>query len=132
MESATAKILVGKTKIAPKTWHHLALVREGRQVVVYLDGNPKPEISARQRRIRTVDSRSLSVGGRGDGLADFEGKIDEVALFDRRSERCRRLPDISGKPTTPSRPRRTREDQPITIRAILTNVQSKCIRTCRR
>ena len=40
----TNKTLAGKTEIVPKTWHHVALVRERGQVTVYLDGNRQPEI----------------------------------------------------------------------------------------
>ncbi len=75
--------LIGNTRIAPKTWHHLALVRKGRQVVVYLDGNPEPEISGEAEADASVRVQSIQVGGRSDGLAEFEGKIDEVAVFDR-------------------------------------------------
>jgi hypothetical protein len=81
--SATTKILTGKTRLAQKSWHHLALVRKGRQVAVYLDGNPEPEISEESEMDESAGVKTISVGGRGDGLAGFEGKIDEVALFDR-------------------------------------------------
>ena len=40
-----SKVLAGKTEITAKTWHHLALVREGKQIAVYLDGKSEPEIS---------------------------------------------------------------------------------------
>ncbi len=75
------KRLAGSTKIAPKTWHHLAFVRRGRQVVVYLDGNPKAEISGEAHASDRL--QVVYVGGRNDVLAGFEGKIDEVVVFDR-------------------------------------------------
>ena len=79
-----SKILAGKTEITPKTWHHLALVRERGHVTVYLDGNLEPEIAGDARRLDAVGSaRAGFIGGRSDGLANFEGKIDEVALYDR-------------------------------------------------
>jgi hypothetical protein len=78
---AKAKILAGKTRIAPETWHHLTLVRKGRQVVVYLDGGPEPEIS--DEADANARPGTISAGGRMNGFADFEGKIDEVAVFDR-------------------------------------------------
>ena len=81
--NATAKIFTGETRIAPKTWHHVAFERKGRHVVVYLDGNPTPEISGEIVADAGNQPRIISVGGRGDGVANFEGKIDEVALFDR-------------------------------------------------
>ena len=78
-----AKVFTGETKIAPKTWHHVALVREGRQVAAYFDGNPRPEISGKDEIDASSRLKTFYVGGRSDDLADFEGKIDEVALFDR-------------------------------------------------
>ena len=81
--SATVKIFNGKTGIAPQTWHHLALVRKESQVVVYLDGNPEPEISDELEADANARPATIYVGGRRDGPANFEGKIDEVAFFDR-------------------------------------------------
>ena len=83
----------GETEIAPKTWHHVALVRIGRRVALYLDGKPEPEISGidglapdKGPRVgRGSPDPALFIGGRGDGSVNtrFEGKTDEVALYDR-------------------------------------------------
>jgi hypothetical protein len=81
--NATARVLTGETNIAPQTWHHLAFERKGSHVVVYLDGNPTPEISGETVAHAGDQPTIISVGGRSDGVANFEGKIDEVALFDR-------------------------------------------------
>jgi hypothetical protein len=77
------KTLVGETKIAPETWHHVALVRNGRQVIVHLDGHPLPEISGEAAADAKSRPVMISIGGRSDHPASFEGKIDEVAVFDR-------------------------------------------------
>ena len=77
------RILSGKTEIAPQTWHHVALVRTAKHVAVYLDGNPSPEIAPAAEVNPVKRPGSLSIGGRSDGLANFEGKIDEIALYDR-------------------------------------------------
>jgi hypothetical protein len=98
-EAASAGIPAGRTEIAPRTWHHLALARERRRVTVYLDGNADPEIAveigvspADPSGVNPADpsganpagpSKALFIAGRFDGLAGFEGKIDEVALYDR-------------------------------------------------
>jgi hypothetical protein len=81
----TGAALAGKTQIAPRTWHHLVLVRQGKRVTVYLDGNPKPEIAGEVQELG-VKGAELFIGGRGDGVANFEGKIDEVAFYDRALE----------------------------------------------
>jgi Concanavalin A-like lectin/glucanases superfamily/Neutral/alkaline non-lysosomal ceramidase, N-terminal len=82
-DDASTKALVGTTEITPKTWHHLALVRDRGQVVIYLDGKTEPEIVGKVTVDPKRKPKSLFVGGIGNGLASFEGKIDEVAIFDR-------------------------------------------------
>jgi hypothetical protein len=73
-----ATTLEGRTPIQVRTWHHLALVRTGKSVGVYLDGNP--EISGEVPPAVGLGG-SISVGGRADGVGNFAGKIDEVALY---------------------------------------------------
>ncbi len=74
--------LTGKTEIAPKTWHHLALVREGSRITTYLDGNTEPEMTGGLAADLTWKP-TWFIGGRSDGTASFEGKISEVAFFAR-------------------------------------------------
>ncbi len=83
----------GDTEIAPQTWHHVALVRSGRRFAFYRDGKPDPELSGIDgftpvngpRVGRGAPDPALFIGGKGDGSANtrFEGKIDEVAFYDR-------------------------------------------------
>ncbi len=73
----------GKTEITARTWHHVALVRNGQRVTVYLDGNPKPEIDLSVEVDLVRGPGWLSIGGRADEGFAFEGKIDEAALYDR-------------------------------------------------
>jgi hypothetical protein len=70
----------GASAIAPKTWNHLALVRRGSAVEVYLNGSPAPEITA---ELTPPASAEVFIGGRHDGHANFEGKVDEVAIYGR-------------------------------------------------
>jgi hypothetical protein len=62
----------GKTEIAPKTWHHVVLSGDR----VYLDGALEIESKAET-------AGPLFLGGRADGTANFEGRIDEAAVYDR-------------------------------------------------
>lgn len=79
-----APIVGGKSEIPIKTWNQFVLVRDGDRVAIYLNGNPRPEL--------TVEEKSgpggsgpipLIIGGRADRESSFEGKIDEVSVYDR-------------------------------------------------
>jgi hypothetical protein len=76
-----ASPIAGKTEVAPKTWHHAALVREGRRVVVYLDG--KPEIEGESGADASGLGSTFTLGDRLAPAAAFEGKLDEVAVYGR-------------------------------------------------
>lgn len=73
----------GRTHLKLRTWHQVVLVRDGRSVAVYLDGQPTPELSGEADVALGSDEKSVFVGGRSDGTVSFEGKVDEVAWFDR-------------------------------------------------
>ena len=75
--------LEGKTEIQPKTWNHVVMARQGRQVRVYLNGAESPDIAGEVPGAPLHRHGRVFVGGRQDGFANFEGKIDEVALYDR-------------------------------------------------
>jgi hypothetical protein len=82
-QSTAGKKLTGKTLIAPKTWHHLMLVRDGSHVSVYLDGNTEPELSGESAVQPISEPATWLIGGGVDDTASFEGKISEVAFYDR-------------------------------------------------
>jgi putative membrane-bound dehydrogenase-like protein len=77
------EVLAGRTTLALRAWHHVVLVREGGQVRVHLDGRAEPEISGIFNHTVPAGENSLFIGGRNDGLFNFEGKLDEVALYPR-------------------------------------------------
>jgi hypothetical protein len=71
----------GRTATAVKQWHHLAVVRiDDRRVKVYLDGS---EEIASDLPIEAKGPRTLTIGGSKDLGTEFEGKVDEIAVFDR-------------------------------------------------
>jgi len=76
------QLLVGKTNLKLKSWNHVVLIREGRQITVYLNGQETPEISGEAEFTCPADAE-IFVGGRNDKFALFEGKVDEVAIYDR-------------------------------------------------
>jgi len=77
------KVLVGTTTLRLNTFNHVVLVRKGRQVAVYLNGNTTPEISGQAAPGCPSSVKHMFIGGRNDNFANFEGKIDEVSIYDR-------------------------------------------------
>ncbi len=77
------QLLIGKTSLQLKTWNHVVLVREGKRVAVYLNGQETPEIFGEAESTYPSGISEIFVGGRNDKFALFEGKVDEVALYDR-------------------------------------------------
>jgi len=70
----------GVTEIRTKAWNHIALVRDGNRVSVYLNGNREPEL---QVVSDAAAAPEFYIGGRNDHEATFEGKISDVAIFGR-------------------------------------------------
>jgi len=75
--------LIGTTKLQVNTFNHVVLVRRGRRIAVYLNGNTTPEISGQSAPGCPSSVRQAFVGGRNDNFANFEGRIDEVSVYDR-------------------------------------------------
>ena len=71
--------LLGETVIEPKTWHHVALVRDGADVRVYLKG----KLDSRGTVPAASPGGDLFLGSQGDGSETLEGAIDEVAVYRR-------------------------------------------------
>ena len=77
------EVLVGKTELVPHTWNHVVLVRNNRHAIVYLNGNPTPEISGELEVTHKLGESAVFFGGRTDRLFGLQGRLDEVALYDR-------------------------------------------------
>lgn len=78
------QVLEGTTRVSPKTWQFVVLCRDATRVDLYLNGNPVPEASGILPR--TNGAGRILIGAGSDSTATFEGRIDEVAVFDRRLE----------------------------------------------
>lgn len=101
------QILAGRTPIGWRRWHHVVLVRDGNRVRVYLDGRTEPEIEGQAEATWSEGEAGETVflGGRSDGFAGLEGKLDEVAIYDRvlkPEEISRRRADSGLGTATPS------------------------------
>jgi hypothetical protein len=77
------KVVSGKTMIKPRTWHHVVLTRNGRLMEAYLDGISRPEIAVELEQGNERGRSTLIVGGQQEHESTLEGKIDEVAVYDR-------------------------------------------------
>jgi hypothetical protein len=77
------EVLAGRTVLALRAWHHVVLVREGASVRVHLDGRAAPEIAGTLPHTVPPGEHTVFLGGRNDNLFNFEGKLDEVAVYPR-------------------------------------------------
>jgi hypothetical protein len=73
--------VVGKTEIPRWKWNHLLLVKDGKRLRVYLNQNPAPEIDVAIQASGSPEIATYFIGGRSDQQSNFEGRIDEVAVF---------------------------------------------------
>ncbi len=78
-----AKLLAGRTQVQRWTWAHVVMVRDGTTVRIHLNGNAQPEIAAQSPAGFPTPLEQLFFGGRCDGQSNWEGRLDEIAVFDR-------------------------------------------------
>src|SRR5690606_32491181 len=85
---------VGATPIERWNWNHLAVVQDADTCRVYLNGNSTPEITLPPT---SPAAGELTFGGNGERDANWEGRLDEIAVFDRALtvEEIRRLAGAS-------------------------------------
>ena len=81
-DSAQA-VRYGGPTIRPKTWHHLVFVRRGIRLQLFVDGATKPTVSGEAAITCPAGCPRFCFGGRGDGVANLRGRLDEIAVFDR-------------------------------------------------
>jgi hypothetical protein len=71
----------GKAGIERWTWTHVAFVRSGDRVSVFVDGKPDIRLDAAANFPANFDR--LFIGGRADNTDNWEGRLDEVAVYQR-------------------------------------------------
>jgi hypothetical protein len=74
-------IVAGKTPIPRWKWQHVAFVRNRRSVTIYLNG--KKEIETETDGSFNAVFNHVFAGGRSDNDSNWEGRLDEIAVFDR-------------------------------------------------
>jgi hypothetical protein len=102
--SSRTWVLGRKEAVPLRNWHHVAFVRERERVTVYLDGDLDPLLSLTAPRPFENSSAEFVFGGPPDRTNTFEGKLDEVAVFDRSlppeevARHFRSAGDLRGRP----------------------------------
>ncbi|PQO42314.1 PVC-type heme-binding CxxCH protein [Blastopirellula marina] len=69
----------GKTRLKRWAWDHVAIVRQGKQVRVLRNGEVEIETEAE----RSEPGPTVYLGGASTPADSWEGKLDEVAIFNR-------------------------------------------------
>ena len=82
-DTEASKPTAGRTEIKRWTWSHVVFVRDGQSVRVYLNGNPQPEIETQSPPGFPPVFEQLFCGGRCDNDSNWEGRLDEIAVFNR-------------------------------------------------
>ena len=74
-----SKTVGGKTPIPRWEWRHIVLVRDGERARVYING----ELDIDAKVGVGSDPSEWFFGGRADNDSNWEGRLDEIAVFDR-------------------------------------------------
>lgn len=77
----TQTAVAGKSEIPRWQWQHVALVRDGENVRVFLNGQLEIEAKASTGALASLSQ--CFFGGRSDNDSNWEGRLDEIAVFDR-------------------------------------------------
>jgi hypothetical protein len=83
LRHGSGKTRVGTTSVKRWTWTHAVLVRNGNRLSVFLNGQQKPELDLRVDAKIPAGLETVFLGGRSDRVDNWEGRLDEIALYDR-------------------------------------------------
>lgn len=75
------RLTAGETAVERWTWNHVALVRSPRAFHVYLNGRLDISMPATVRSTPILSH--MFFAGREDNESNWEGRLDEIAVFDR-------------------------------------------------
>jgi Neutral/alkaline non-lysosomal ceramidase, N-terminal/Concanavalin A-like lectin/glucanases superfamily len=81
LQVGNGKPVVGKTKVSRWTWHQVQLERSSAEIRVYLDDSKEPEIRLVVDDSRLSSSPQFFFGGRSDSTDNWEGRLDEIAVY---------------------------------------------------
>lgn len=73
----------GNEVLKENQWYHVAMVRSSDNVSLYLNGDLKGGAAGSAKLGYQPGAGLIFVGGRRDNFANFQGQLQEVAVFDR-------------------------------------------------
>ena len=82
-QEANGSTAVGKTAIDRWTWNHLVFIRGKEGAVVFLNGQLDVTHKFREAQPNGSHLTDFFFGGRSDNDSNWEGRLDEIAVFDR-------------------------------------------------
>jgi hypothetical protein len=68
-------------RLSLEKWHHVSVTSDGEKLVLYRDGQPVSSIAC--SAMSTFPATRLWIGTAADGRGLWEGRIDQLALFDK-------------------------------------------------
>jgi len=80
---ANKTTITGSEILKVNHWYHVAMVRKGESVSLYLNGDSKGGGSGAAKLGYPSGANLVYVGGRRDNFANFRGQLQEAAIFDR-------------------------------------------------
>ena len=91
--------VAGSSVLAPGSWNHVVLIRDGGRVRAHLNGAEQPEIDA-EIEAAAVGNTQFYLGARSDQFAPLRGQLAYFALFDRAltPAEAKQLHTASGQP----------------------------------
>lgn len=88
LQQGIEKTSLGRSELKRWQWYRVAIVCDQENLSVYLEGASEPEIRVRRTDVeRAAAIESLFIGGRSDSQSNWEGRLDEVAVFGRALNR---------------------------------------------
>jgi hypothetical protein len=77
------QLVAGKTQLQVDQWYFVAVVRKGKSISIYLNGQAKPDAAGTANRGFKTGVEQIFIGGRRDNFANFNGQIRDVAIYNR-------------------------------------------------
>ena len=85
LQAGDGELHMGQSVTPRWQWGRAVLVKQGRKIEVYQADTQRPEISIElnDEQATAPAIAALFFGGRSDRIDKWEGKLDEIAVFDR-------------------------------------------------